>query len=59
MIRSFKNMGRAFARFGRCVACASVTLFRELACALDGCDGKNGACCINKKSSCCKSDCCK
>ena len=50
MIRSFKNMGRAFARFGRAIGSAFVTLYRELACALDGCDGTNGACCMDKKS---------
>lgn len=48
MIRSFKYMGYAFARFGRAIADASVALVRELACALDGCDGTNGSCCIKK-----------
>ena len=58
MIKAIINMGRAFARLGKCIGCAFVTFGREMACAFKGCNGTDGACCV--KSSCCKGDsCCK
>jgi len=45
MIRSFLNIGRAFARLAVSVATAFADFGRDLACAFKGCDGTDGSCC--------------